>query len=85
MANLLRHLNTRRVDINYLKLVIQGRFMVKPNVQKGEAVHFLVRCCVNAEMKKNSTLCMSTFINIQEMLPMQNAIALLVLVAVVNM
>ena len=24
MANLLRHLNTRRVDINYLKLVIQG-------------------------------------------------------------
>ena len=24
MANLLRHLNTRRVDINYSKLVIQG-------------------------------------------------------------
>jgi hypothetical protein len=30
-------------------------------------------------------LFMSTFINIQEILPMQNAIALLALVAVVNM
>ena len=32
------------------------QFMVKLNVQKGEAVHFLVRCCVNAEMKKKQYL-----------------------------
>ena len=32
------------------------QFMVKPNVQKGEAVHFLVRCYVNAEMKKKQYL-----------------------------
>ena len=32
------------------------QFMVKPNVQKGEAMHFLVRCYVNAEMKKKQYL-----------------------------
>ena len=33
------------------------QLMVKPNVKKGnEAVHFLVRCHVNAEMKKKQYL-----------------------------
>lgn len=30
--------------------------MVKPNVKKGEAVHFLVRCFINAEMKRKQYL-----------------------------
>ena len=30
--------------------------MVKPNVKKGEAAHFLVRCYVNAEMKRKQYL-----------------------------
>ena len=56
MANLLRHLSTRKVGYKLFKAGYSRQFMVKPNVKKDEAVHFLVRCYVNAEMKKKQYL-----------------------------
>ena len=58
MANLLRHLKFKHKKSGY-KLFKAGyprQLMVKPNVKKGEAVHFLVRCYVNAEMKRKQYL-----------------------------
>ena len=52
----------------------------------GEAVYFLVRCNVNAKMKKkNNILCMSIGFKQLEMLIMRNANALLVMVADASM